>query len=924
MPPVASRLPPTSGFALVATLLMVAAITGAAVAFFQSTRIERQVTRNYADITRARFAAEAGLAAGQALLVHAITNGRVGTNQWNYISGHGSAFSAVTATASNAEGNSFAFIAQTDPSSGTVLPNRTTYLVSTSAAASNTWIALGNPAVDPRYPAHWTNLVVSNALGISNTNARYAFWISDDTTKLNYRVMGTNAVRGFGTDPSGVALLVRETATSATSTRLPTNLLRTFSTNLIQTTRVGTNTVTNRGWNNTILRRLESALMTPGSIKTFMEANNLTPVPTQSLENDLARETLSAPVAPNGRPKLNLTRLAAYLNSLPLDQGSEFSRAGAVNDVLNGNNTENWGGGDLSFLTNSAVMGTKYTASEARQFIANLFDAIDSDKIPTTDWSETSPGTDPTFLGTEFWMDTGKPQGHPFIVYLAGGYYVGVNSCRSHLAIGFANPWPEPTESWADRYILGESDGGDRFLKITTFPDSFPQELKEDGQGVGNYSLKGMPVALRDANTQGIRSNSGGLFPCTRNPVPGQGNEGLGPHYSISKSGVSIPAGGTLEYSVDLINLYYSSGAGDYLVARVPSGLRWRVADSIRVNTNEIAYAANRKAVWLTNDPRLGALRSSYWNTNQNNGASGSGLGTIPTSQGGGALGGGGGAALRIMPATETDGAQGINPDIVASSSSQIWFRDTDITNHFNMDGSIVVVTNAGVVSNRIRGLGFLGYLSVGKPWRTLSLTASNNPTGEEDWKILDYVYAGNEIYTSNEISHVTTMASGTYATNGARGSWPGNFSRDGSINVHTVNRNTWRALFQGIPSFTNNPGSITSLANAMSTPPSNRIYAHTLAFMTNDPVAAIWTGTSANKFAREEAARYAADLLTTRSRSFTIYAMGEVLATNSPVPRPIARSLMLSRVRLGVNTNADTDTNAGGVTLEVLEIRSY
>ena len=74
LPPSTSRLPPDSGFALVATLLMITVITGAAVAFFQSTRIERFVARNYADLARAQLAAEGGAAAGQALITSLFTN----------------------------------------------------------------------------------------------------------------------------------------------------------------------------------------------------------------------------------------------------------------------------------------------------------------------------------------------------------------------------------------------------------------------------------------------------------------------------------------------------------------------------------------------------------------------------------------------------------------------------------------------------------------------------------------------------------------------------------------------------------------------------------------------------------------------------------------------------------------------------------
>ena len=188
----------------------------------------------------------------------------------------------------------------------------------------------------------------------------------------------------------------------------------------------------------------------------------------------------------------------------------------------------------------------------------------------------------------------------------------------------------------------------------------------------------------------------------------------------------------------------------------------------------------------------------------------------------------------------------------------------------------------------------------------------------------MDYVYAGDEIYASNEIAHVN-MGAGNYAPGGNRAAWPGNFSRDASVNVHTANKNTWKALLEGVPL----PSGVTAdgVASAMvATNRTTNVYSNTLAFLADPDVSAAWDGSSANDFVREQLFRYLADALTIRSRNFTIYAMGESLATNAAGGiRPVARSLMLSRIRLGVNTNLDTVAgNGGGVTLELLETKPY
>lgn len=896
LPPLAFRLPPAPGFALVATLLMITVITGAAVAFFQSTRIERFLARNYADLARAQLAAQAGLSAGQAAILNAITNGRISTNQWNYVSGHLSTHPQITASASNAEANAFAFIAQMDPANGSLA--NTNFLVSTSATASNVLIPLGSTGSDPRFPAHWTNVVVTNSTGIVTTNARYAFWISDDTTKLNLRAMGSQATRTYPTDPSGFALMVRSTATSSLSTRLPAaNLLPLFRS---QTQQAADGT-TLRGWNGADLLRSDSVLLTPGTVKAFMTNAGLSPIPTQSLENDFARETLSTPLAPSGAPKVNLTRLKTYLDSLPLSQAAGNLRFQAVGNILDPTATAAhaaWGGGNLAMLVDPAVMGGKYTALEARQFVANLFDAIDEDFIPTTDNQD-----NPSVFGVEFRMQSPagaaagtpqQPQGHPYITYVGTGHFAGSTRVRTHMAVGFANPWPEPTEPWANYRVD---------LEVAPSSPPFPR--------IPNEEMAGMPTAVRAANG-GISARTGGLFPCANAAAP---------HYSAFVN-TPPPAIPNLTFTLVRVNLYYnSSDGGSYLVARVPPGqVLQALPSSIPAGgdggVNRLAWASGRQAYWAQADPRLATTAAAGNWTTVNNGASGAN-GIIPAPS----------TTIFYMASASTgDGNQGLARRITTSMPStdaNNWYRSTSITNHFNLDGSLVF-TNA---ATRIRGLGFLGYLSVGKPWQTLTLHNQNlnNPAGQEDWKIFDYVYAGGEIYCSNEIAHVN-MGAGNYAPGGARAAWPGNFSRDGSVNVHTANRNTWKALLEGAPL----PPPVTADGVAAAMVATNRttnVYSNTLAFLGDPNVSTAWASSSANDFVREQLFRYLADALTIRSRSFTIYAMGESLATNATGGvRPVARSLMLSRIRLGVNTNLATVAagNGGGVTLELLETKPY
>jgi len=252
------------------------------------------------------------------------------------------------------------------------------------------------------------------------------------------------------------------------------------------------------------------------------------------------------------------------------------------------------------------------------------------------------------------------------------------------------------------------------------------------------------------------------------------------------------------------------------------------------------------------------------------------------------------------------------------STSANNWYRDADITNHFNIDESLYF----DGTRTRIRGLGFLGYLSVGKPWQTLSFSGTNNPAGQEDWKIADYVYAGEELFSSNEIAHVN-MGAGQYGPVGARGAWPGNFSRDASVNAHAANLNTWKAVLEGVPL----PGgvSVNDLAGAMITTPPTAPYSSALGFLSNPAIASLWADPALNDFEREKTVRYVADMLTVRSRNFTIYAMGQSLRSQGQGKvRPVARTLFLCRVRVGLDTDPGSTGEEGGVKLETLQTAPY
>lgn len=872
-----------SGVALVTTVIIVAVLAVVAVAFMQSTSTDRLSSRTVANYYRAQLAAESGIAAGMAAITASLTDGRSGPAQWNYITGHLTGNPLLTNSAVNAESDSFAFIAQINPADGATLATR--FLTSAPGEMGEALVPIDDNDGGPRYPAGWVGMTASNASGVITTNARFAFWVSDDTTKVNPKVTGSASPRSFATDSSRIALMLRAAANVRGESRpVPPGILARVS-----STTPSTKATNWRGVPAVV--RDAPVLLTPATLSLLLEDADLFSEPIRSLEHDVATATISAQVAPNGQPKLNLTRLKNYLDSLPKSQNPGNRRFQALEGILDAGKRDlhkRWGGGHLAALRDSKVLGAKYSEQELRQFVANLFDVIDEDFIPTTD-----DANNPTVFGTEMrYVAGGGLQGHPVMTYVSAGHFAGrVNPngrsrVRTHLAIGFVNPWPEPTEAW-NKYRPD--------LLVTPSDPIFPI-LSTDRSPAPDFtdSLSGATAPF--PNSQGIARRSGFLFPCTGGP----------PHYSAfeDRSG-RLPEVTDLQFTVNRARLIYRSSDGsDYVVSYMAGSPTLRAKPDIVPaggdSQNRLAFESGRDAYWLRNDPRL-PPQAANW-TIAPNGGGGTASGTIP----------GPGTSIPYMASqTVGDGAQGLSGSIgagMASTDPKQWYRSSSIANHLNMDGSLSF--EAGQL--RINSTGLVGYLSVGKPWQTLTLHAANenNPEGQEDWKLLDYIYAGSESSTGNEVLQVNMAPNQPYGPGGEKADLPGGFSRNASANPNNVNWNTWRSILEGIPGVDGDELA-SRLALGAAEP-----YGSSFNFLR--ATAAIDLGDT--DFERERLARYLADLVSSRSQSFTVYAVGEALApvAEGTQPRVASRVRGRGRVQIGL------DPINGGVTVKLLGMTFY
>ena len=371
-PPSTSRLPPASGFALVATLLMITVITGAAVAFFQSTRIERFVSRNYADLARAQMAAESGYALASSLL-------RISSTNDNYLIVQNTSRQLFAGQGTN----------QTLPNTFAYLPLFSFATNPTNFTTNEAVISSTNPVTNITGGITFTNtlpggltvtspavawVLLTNSTG--RTNARFAFWVEDLSGRLDLSVAGstgTNTRRPTGTNPAELALWSL------------------FNTNVALDS---SNSVVNS------LTNVRGALVTPASAR-LVNSSAITTNLLADLTAGLIHDTNEPEIIPygfgyadRGLPKYNLQLYATNATN------------GTTNllSILTNNLNSNGG-----FASRSGGMnGTRYLHALA----ANIQDYIDTDINPTTNTIGGGPvrGIEPLPFVTEtatsvWWYD---------------------------------------------------------------------------------------------------------------------------------------------------------------------------------------------------------------------------------------------------------------------------------------------------------------------------------------------------------------------------------------------------------------------------------------------------------------------------------------------------------------------------------------
>ena len=393
------------GFALVATLLMITVITGAAVAFFQSTRIERFVARNYADLARAQLAAEGAAAAGQALITSLFTNypdSAVGwarladtelatfyfrtTNANGFLTNGANTatpasqpvflFAYPLASGANAVQVS-AFSASAPVFTNTATPGGQAGLTAANRVDLNSdnWIGTPPGGTKPALRAKWIEILKDpsqpkntnlNSAGfpINPAIARYAFWAEDESFRVNINRAGANP-RGNntpGTNPAEIALQGALSGNNAILAQGVTNLQVALRSNIPTPATMGLANPSNNYTNNRFVVSVHSSglnLSRGGTLRL-----NLNQVVTSSTDATTIRSQLDRVLA--GITNANTNAAPSNTAAMP-NFGQRFYRASPIS----------------SNSLNSITVPTNEAASYLEKVAANIHDYIDTDSQPT-------------------------------------------------------------------------------------------------------------------------------------------------------------------------------------------------------------------------------------------------------------------------------------------------------------------------------------------------------------------------------------------------------------------------------------------------------------------------------------------------------------------------------------------------------------
>lgn len=816
----------SSGSALISTMLVVTVLTIIVVAFMQSMMIEQKTARSYAHIYRAQLAAESALAIAIERLNSAATENCV-----------------IGLDHTAPEDKQALAVIQLD--SGGKLIKNIPIAVSASEAYSEKIHSFEITKTLSRKASFFPIKLRAESLqGLA------AFYIQPNTSK--------EPLLRFPTLPS----IPR--AFSTTLQEVP----------LVKPDKAGYSAAQLTAINNFISAHPEGAakpswkdlLLTPETLNQF------TPTTLEVDQSWGDTKNWSLAQSRLGLKKVNLRKLKYYLDNLSVSQAADNPRAKVVEALLEQTTDLNaeglWGGGTMEWLINPKNPD-RYALAEARQIVADLIDYIDADLHPTTDDVE-----NPKYLGVEGRLESDNTvTGHPYIASLGGGLVFNLsvtgqgklNSTRDLICWTLVNPWSHETLPFSGTYsveitieVQGTASGGTLGSQASAY---FGQSDKAK-PGVLNERLTEIPPNPPLADGK-LKPNTGATFPADPTGLSFADN------YSMLNEGKQQPremSFNDVSFKLKKARLKFTDTDGRTSYVQViatessPLTLPMNPKNITlpKVSSSQpVVYNPGtvNRFVYLKNDPRLNFQSDSYTDGNAPSSFSGANPPKCSSPP----------DITAKKDPQQWDGDQGM-------ATTSEWYATKDASKFFFNRSAPKLTDNPagkqydvdpvkGNTEVAVDSIGEIGYLFTGRPWQTLSVVANNSASTRKDFSFLDFIEPGTFV---SEVEKKTP---------------PLLEKINGKININTAPDYVLKSLFKDLPGL--EESDIDQLIQSIIT---NR--------STNGPM--VGSGdfgqisefalAKTDKFDRELVLRQMANLITTRSNEFTIYAYGESFAHTKAV----------------------------------------
>ncbi|HVM62276.1 MAG TPA: hypothetical protein VMV72_15565 [Verrucomicrobiae bacterium] len=334
-----------SGVALILTLAILALVTLLLIAFVGSMRVENTASKNFNELVKARELARAGVddAVG-AIRMAAPAGWSSASTLTNYVTAPGVIYTEVNGTWTSNLLYTSVNTVDPNPLQAKVV-DLNTNVNPITGIVSGTYNANAAPIT-----AGWSN-VTTTVNGVNQLVGRYAYWVDDESAKVDVNVAGARTTDLQGYMPDAIDL--------------PTLGLPSALTTYVQGTRP--------------LATIESMMMaTPGvSVSTF--ANNQFYMTTYATSPD---------VTPWGAPQVWLDSNNLGISGSTPTMAQKQNAVNTIAAALQDSKLKTWYG---------KTFADKYPS--VQQIAANIVDYISADNTPTDSSTSPTDTTQPAYLG---------------------------------------------------------------------------------------------------------------------------------------------------------------------------------------------------------------------------------------------------------------------------------------------------------------------------------------------------------------------------------------------------------------------------------------------------------------------------------------------------------------------------------------------